>query len=178
MTFLYKADPVRGAEWARLFAQKVPDLPFHIWPEVGDPLAVRYLAAPLRVRPSASRRIGVLGLGVLGKAVIDRLQNFGFACAAWSRSKHELEGIDCYAGAENLPAFLARTDILVCLLPLTDTTRGMLDCKLFDALPTGTGLDNCRIAVRHKMPRQGQIRNPWQIRPALSQAPATGPQLT
>ncbi|MEO8102201.1 MAG: glyoxylate/hydroxypyruvate reductase A [Betaproteobacteria bacterium] len=220
MTFLYKADPVRGAEWARLFAQKAPDLPFHIWPELGDPLAVRYLAAweppaalattfpnldvlfctgagvdhfdlsavpasipvvrmiepgiaagmveyvtlavlavhrdwfeysrlqqqglwsPIRVRPVASRRIGVLGLGALGTAVIDRLQSFGFACGGWSRSAHQLQGVDCYAGAEQLPAFLARTDILVCLLPLTDTTRGMLDRVLFDALPDGAALIN------------------------------------
>lgn len=45
MAFLYKADPVRGVDWARLFAQKAPGLPFHIWPERTDPVAVRDLAA-------------------------------------------------------------------------------------------------------------------------------------
>jgi glyoxylate/hydroxypyruvate reductase A len=45
MAFVYKADPVRGAEWARLFASRRPDLPFHVWPETGDPAAVRFLAA-------------------------------------------------------------------------------------------------------------------------------------
>lgn len=40
MSFVYKADPVRGAEWARLFAARRPDLPFHIWPETGDPAAL------------------------------------------------------------------------------------------------------------------------------------------
>src|SRR5438445_3245031 len=45
MTFLYKADPQRGAEWARLFAVKAPELPFRLWPDVGDPADVRYLAA-------------------------------------------------------------------------------------------------------------------------------------
>ena len=44
-TFLYKADPARGAVWARLFAAKAPTLAFRIWPNVGDPAAVRYLAA-------------------------------------------------------------------------------------------------------------------------------------
>jgi glyoxylate/hydroxypyruvate reductase A len=44
MSFVYKADPARGAEWARHFAERVPELPFHIWPETGDPAAVRFLA--------------------------------------------------------------------------------------------------------------------------------------
>jgi len=45
MAFVYKADPVRGAEWARLFAARAPELPFHIWPDTGKPERVRYLAA-------------------------------------------------------------------------------------------------------------------------------------
>ena len=45
MSFLYKADPVRGAQWAARFAQQAPDLPFRIWPDLGDAAAVRYLAA-------------------------------------------------------------------------------------------------------------------------------------
>ena len=45
MAFVYKADPVRGAEWARLFAAKAPDIPFHIWPDTGNADRVRYLAA-------------------------------------------------------------------------------------------------------------------------------------
>ena len=45
MAFLYKADPARGAQWAKRFAQKAPDLPFHIWPDLGNPAAIRYLAA-------------------------------------------------------------------------------------------------------------------------------------
>ncbi|MGF6507562.1 phosphoglycerate dehydrogenase-like enzyme [Paraburkholderia sp. 32] len=45
MTVLYKADPVRGALWAERFAQLAPDLPFRVWPDLGDPTAVRYLVA-------------------------------------------------------------------------------------------------------------------------------------
>lgn len=45
MSFLYKADPTRGEQWARLFAQKAPDIPFRLWPDVGDASSVRYLAA-------------------------------------------------------------------------------------------------------------------------------------
>lgn len=43
--FVYKADPVRGATWARLFAERMPEIDFRVWPDIGDPAAVRYLAA-------------------------------------------------------------------------------------------------------------------------------------
>ncbi|MFM0648214.1 glyoxylate/hydroxypyruvate reductase A [Paraburkholderia bryophila] len=218
MAFLYKADPARGAQWAKLFAQKAPDLPFHIWPEHGDPAAIRYLAAwqppdnptrtfpnlevvfsvgagidqfdlssvpahvpvvrmiepgivdgmveyvtqavltihrdlfdyglqqrqqvwcELPLMPAGQRRIGVLGLGVLGTAVLERLRLFGFDCAGWSRSAREIEGVDCYAGEGALDLFLARTDILIGLLPLTPATRGLLDAALFAKLPRGASL--------------------------------------
>jgi glyoxylate/hydroxypyruvate reductase A len=89
------------------------------------------------VRAAASRRVGVLGLGMLGSAVLERLRLFGFPCAGWSRSARRLPGIDCYAGADSLDAFLARTDILICLLPLTDATRGLLDAAFLAKLPKG-----------------------------------------
>lgn len=44
-SFVYKADPVRGAAWARLFAERMPEIDFRIWPDIGDPAAVRFLAA-------------------------------------------------------------------------------------------------------------------------------------
>ncbi|MYM89366.1 glyoxylate/hydroxypyruvate reductase A [Rugamonas sp. FT82W] len=224
--FLYKADPVRGAEWARLFARHAPHLDFRIWPATGAPFAdaaeearVRFLAAwqppadlaalpnlelifsvgagvdqldfstlpphvpllrmvepgivggmveyvslavlaihrdwqsyaarqrarqwqAIRVLPAASRRVGVLGLGSLAQAALAQLRAFGFACAGWSRSQHTIAGVDCYAGAQALPAFLARCDILVCLLPLTPATRGILNAELFAALPRGAALIN------------------------------------
>ena len=220
MAFLYKADPVRGAVWAELMARKMPALPFRIWPDIGDPREVRYLAAwqppedlairfpnlevlfstgagtdqfdfsvipetlPVvrmvetgiikgmveyatlavlsihrdwrtyldqqreghwqvhRVHPASSRRVGVLGLGVLGRAVLESLGGFGFSCAGWSRSPQQIEGVDCYAGADGLQQFLARTDILICLLPLTDRTRGILSKPLFDQLPRGAAVIN------------------------------------
>jgi len=95
---------------------------------------------PLPVRPAGERRVGVLGLGSLGQAVLAQLVGMGFDCAGWSRSRHTVDGVQCHAGADELPAFLARTDILVCLLPLTDSTRGFLDARLFSMLPAGAGL--------------------------------------
>ena len=220
MTLLYKADPDRGRQWAQLFAQKAPDMPFRLWPDIGDPSAVRYLAAwqppadvmqtlpnlevifsvgagidqfdlssvpphvavvrmtepgivegmveyvtqavlaihrdvfdyaqlqrervwrEMPVRAASTRRVGVLGLGMLGTAVLKTLRMFGFPCAGWSRSAHEIEGIQCYAGVDSLDPFLARTDILVCLLPLTDATRGLIDKHVFDTLPKGASFIN------------------------------------
>lgn len=97
---------------------------------------------PLRIRPASERRVGVLGLGMLGEACSRKLAEFGFPLAGWSRSRHEVEGVECFAGAAELPDFLARTDILICLLPLTDQTRGILGAELFAGLPRGAMLVN------------------------------------
>jgi len=217
-TFLYKSDPVRGRQWAEVFRRRAPGIDFRIWPDIGDPAQVRFLAAwvpppqlaerfpnlevlfssgagvdqfdfaalppalpvvrmvepgivggmveyvthavlglhrdmpqyrrqqqegqwkPLPVRPAGERRVGVLGLGSLGQAVLAQLVGMGFDCAGWSRSRHTVDGVQCHAGADELPAFLARTDILVCLLPLTDSTRAFLGARLFAALPAGASL--------------------------------------
>jgi glyoxylate/hydroxypyruvate reductase A len=77
---------------------------------------------------------------MLGTAVLERLRLFGFPCAGWSRSPRDIEGVECFAGDATLPAFLARTDVLICLLPLTDATRGLLDRRVFAALPKGASI--------------------------------------
>ncbi|MFK4722433.1 glyoxylate/hydroxypyruvate reductase A [Bradyrhizobium niftali] len=220
MTVLYKANMVRGAEWARFFAERAPHLPFRLWPDIGDPAEVRYLVAwvppddiaatfpnlelvfsvgagvdqfdatklpphiplvrmlepgiaetmveyvtmavlalhrdlldfisqqkqqvwrEIRITPAKRRRVGVMGLGQLGQAVLERLEAFGFPRLGWNRSPREIKGVTCYAGIDSLPDFLAQTDILVCLLPLTDETRGILNADLFARLPRGACLVN------------------------------------
>ena len=220
MALVYKADPVRGAEWKALLAVKAPELPFHVWPDAGDPRLVRYAAVwqpppdmaslfphlellisvgagvdqfdlsalppslpvvrmldpgivdgmveyctfavlalhrdhfdyaadqrqarwkAIRLVPAARRTVGILGLGRLGSAVCHRMKMLGFRVSGWSRSECGIDGVATFAGAATLPEFLAGTDILVCLLPLTKETEGLLDARVFEQLPRGAGLVN------------------------------------
>ena len=79
-------------------------------------------------------RVGVMGLGVLGGDAAAKLKIMGFDVAGWSRTPKSLPGLETFAGADGLGPFLARTQILVCLLPLTPNTGGILDMTLFNQL--------------------------------------------
>lgn len=97
---------------------------------------------PLEVPPASARTIGVMGMGVLGRAVLERLATFGFRLRGWNRSPRLMDGVESFAGEEQLQPFLAECDVLICLLPLTPTTAGILDAKVFSALPHGASVIN------------------------------------
>ncbi|GAB5378444.1 MAG: glyoxylate/hydroxypyruvate reductase A [Acuticoccus sp.] len=91
--------------------------------------------------PAYERKVGVMGLGNLGADAARALAMIGFDVAGWSRSRKTIDGITTFGG-EDLDAFLARTEILVCLLPLTGETRGILNAANLARLPKGASVIN------------------------------------
>ncbi|TFF13146.1 glyoxylate/hydroxypyruvate reductase A [Pseudomonas sp. BCA14] len=94
------------------------------------------------LQPAANRRVGVMGLGAQAQQILATLAPLGFALSGWARSPHQLPGVDCFAGEAQLPAFLSQCDILLCVLPLTEQTQGILNHRLFAQLPRGAALVN------------------------------------
>lgn len=92
---------------------------------------------------TSRRRVGIMGLGVLGKDAIKRLKPFGFPLSGWSRRRKRLQGVRTFHGPDGFEPFLGETDILVCLLPLTAQTEGILDAKALAALPADAVVINC-----------------------------------
>jgi len=90
--------------------------------------------APKFQWPAAAVSVGILGLGTLGVDAANVLRRIGFRVAGWSNSPKRIEGVECFHGKAQLEAFLKRTDILVCLLPLTPDTRHILNRDLFSKL--------------------------------------------
>ncbi len=89
-----------------------------------------------QVRPM-DRRVGIMGVGVMGADVVHKLATLGFAVRAWRRSDRSIAHVKIYHGYDQLISFLQDTQILVCLLPLTPDTEGILNRETFSALPTG-----------------------------------------
>ncbi|MCQ1573654.1 glyoxylate/hydroxypyruvate reductase A [Neorhizobium galegae] len=102
----------------------------------------RQLWEQIVVPPATQRRVGVMGLGNLGAVAADLLKQIGFEVRGWSRSPKDLPGIQCFSGAEGFGAFLEGTEILVCLLPLTESTRGILNADTFNRLKRGASIVN------------------------------------
>ncbi|WP_119155123.1 2-hydroxyacid dehydrogenase [Caldimonas tepidiphila] len=94
------------------------------------------------VRPSERCRVGVLGLGAVGQAIARAFLPLGYPVAGWSRRPQDVSGVRGFAGPEGLPLLLAQSDILVCALPLTDATRGLLNRATLSQLPQGACVIN------------------------------------
>lgn len=112
------------------------DLPFFISEQRAGRWSYRH------TRLASQSRIGVMGLGELGRAALEVLKPLGFPLSGWSRTARAIEGVTCFAGAEAFDAFLAQSDILVCLLPLTAETRGILCRETFAKMPEGSAVIN------------------------------------
>ena len=96
---------------------------------IGDSPEVRLAQIP-QLTAANEVSAGVMGLGVIGSNVADVLGRLGFQVAGWSRTPKSLPGVETFHGSNGLDAFLARTEILVCLLPLTPETRGTLNMAI------------------------------------------------
>jgi glyoxylate/hydroxypyruvate reductase A len=90
--------------------------------------------APRFQWPASAISVGIMGLGTLGTDAAGALRRLRFNVAGWSSSPKSIDGIECFHGKGGLDAFLRRTDILVCLLPLTPETRDILNRDLFTRL--------------------------------------------
>ncbi|HWX61972.1 glyoxylate/hydroxypyruvate reductase A [Bradyrhizobium sp.] len=90
--------------------------------------------APKFQWPASAISVGIMGLGTLGTDAARVLRRIGFQVLGWSRTPRQVDGVACFHGREQIEPFLARTDMLVCLLPLTPDTRGVLNRAVFERL--------------------------------------------
>lgn len=93
-------------------------------------------------RSIANTTIGIMGLGNFGLHTAQQLHRSGFNVIGWSRSRHEHDFMECYAGPDELPRFLQQSQILVCLLPRTDATHHILNQQTLNQLPVGASVIN------------------------------------
>ena len=97
----------------------------------------------LRQVDPRNRRIGIMGLGELGRDAAEKMLPLEFDIKSWSRTPKDMAGVTSYHGNEGFNTFLARTDILICLLPLTNATRGIINAETLAKLPEGAVVINC-----------------------------------
>jgi glyoxylate/hydroxypyruvate reductase A len=86
--------------------------------------------------------VGVMGLGIMGGLIARRIAALGYPVAGWVRSPRTVEGIEVFAGMNNLRQFLARTRVVINALPLTPETQDILGAKAFAAMPAGAFVVN------------------------------------
>jgi glyoxylate/hydroxypyruvate reductase A len=98
--------------------------------------------APRTPKHPEDVRVGIMGLGNLGSDAARKLCSLGFQVFGWSRTPKSIEGVSSFSGEEGLENFLSRSDVLICLLPLTPATQGILNRQTLSKLPAGAYLIN------------------------------------
>lgn len=111
-------------------------------PEILALRAARGWDSTLVGETAPDTRVGVMGLGAMGARSAEMLVALGYRVAGWSTRPKEIAGVEGFVGDGALPAFLDRTDILVCLLPLTPATSGIIRADTLALLPKGAGVIN------------------------------------
>jgi glyoxylate/hydroxypyruvate reductase A len=131
-------------ELARTMAESALAWTYYLFREMpayaAQQRAAQWIQRPYK--PPAKTSVGVLGLGELGAAATARLRDAGFKVQGWSRNPKDLPGIRCHYGDEGLNTVLALSEILICLLPLTASTRYLLNADRLARLPKGAKLIN------------------------------------
>ena len=107
-----------------------------------------YFEAPDR---ADMRTVGIMGLGAMGARCAAMLQGLGFPVIGWSRTPKDVPGVESFAGADALPGFLARADILACLLPATPETRHIIHAGTLAMLPRGAGYIGIGRGMQHRL---------------------------
>ena len=133
-------DPLQGQRMAQYVAltmlRNYRDLP-RLVAQHGEGLWQRF-APPLE----RDHTIGVMGYGTIGAPVADAVTRLGFPVSVWTRTRRSIAGVEVFAGPAGLAPFLAQSRVLVCTLPLTPETRGLLDARALAALPRGAYVIN------------------------------------
>jgi glyoxylate/hydroxypyruvate reductase len=96
------------------------------------------IAPPL----ARDRKVGILGLGELGRTCADYLSRIGFQVSGWSRRKKSVDGVSCFSGDDGLHAVLEASEILILLLPLTAQTEDVLNTQTLALMPKGATIIN------------------------------------
>ena len=100
-----------------------------VWGSVNPPLA-------------RDRKVGIIGLGALGRDAAEKLRELRFDVSGWSRTAKEIDGVQCLCGPGGLQKLLAESEILVLLAPHTPETENLLDAAAFASMPRGAHLIN------------------------------------
>lgn len=116
-------------------------------------------------RKAQNFKVGVMGLGAIGAPVAKRLAEAGYDVRGWARTSRRIDGVKTYNGRQMMNEFLAGLDVLVNLLPLTNSTHGLLDHQVFRQMAEGSAVINCG---------RGQHLNPDDLHQALASGQLRG----